>query len=304
MLGTVFQVSQSLSSPRNLPHLDRPPDIQAQEKWDTVDVPRLIRILAVSEKYVFPIHRDWALDILNNLATTDISAFIEKCGPWGNLGRMLELAQQCHRKGLVDCIEEAWLGCISALVDGQRRLDALNAALDVAERSNCLRSFHGWAYYNYLISTGVFSARSPDSTLNLLNSWDDTSYLDQSLSTFTQERRLRILNGFWSLSRLRLKLMRPPQLPDSPSCLYHTKTCLPAWKEWWKDLVSETFRNKNCFNDPGFIIRSAREKVASPILFHVGLEEYTIPCDAAIRSQVKVISDTFDNNLASHFMIP
>ncbi|KAF9440441.1 hypothetical protein P691DRAFT_780080 [Macrolepiota fuliginosa MF-IS2] len=281
----------------------RPPAIAAQLKLDTVDVSKLISVLAMSHKYDFPDLRTWCLDVLESHLVVSPASFIGKCGGWDNVGRVLELAQQCDRSTLMRSIEQEWLQRISGSSKAEQ-ISAFLGALDVAEFSGGLRDFHGRAYYTYLKATGIFDAHPLCTTITIDIGGAPSSYMNQDLDFLDAKRQLRIYKGFWSLSQLRLRLTQAPKLPDCPSCSNHTKTCIPAWQSRWNSILSEAEQQGRCLDDPGKLLGEVWNSLSRRPITIPHNNWSTIGCHRFIVEHLETMMRKFNGGIAEHFIVP
>ncbi|KAF9448703.1 hypothetical protein P691DRAFT_759666 [Macrolepiota fuliginosa MF-IS2] len=211
---------------------------------------------------------------------------------------MLDLAKKCGRQALADSIEQHWLKELF-ISSKKGQFSLLEDSLGVAETSEDLRHFHAQLYYTHLKATGAFDAGASNNiALDIANAG---ATMDQSLLAFNNSRRMRICNGFWSLSRLRLRLSIAPKLGDNALCSNHAHDCIPRWELWWRDVLDEAADLGQGLSDPGALIRRVQRNIAEPILGRSGA---VIPCDGLIRSQVKQMVRDYDSSLADRFIIP
>ncbi|KAF9448707.1 hypothetical protein P691DRAFT_668881 [Macrolepiota fuliginosa MF-IS2] len=274
----------------------RPSDILLQQDYNTVDVPKLIKIVAISHKYDFAAYQDWALGVLGAHCSAYPTSFFAKCGTWSNVCTIFRLASQCNQNALVQEMEQSWLRRTSNASKSEG-LTAFGYALDVAETSDSFRQFHGKLYYTYLQTTVMFCVRFQEG-VESTGILDTASHIDTSLSKFSEERRYRILSGFWSLSRLWRKLSQPPKLENShPPCTgNHTRDCVPKWQAWWKDALDEAMGQGRCENDPGKLIQAMQTRVRA--------EPLQLACASLVEKQIGLMKERFDDTLADHFLIP
>lgn len=283
-----------MGSPGHLLLHNRPNDIRVQQTWETADIARLVRVVAISHKYEFQVFRDWALDVLELHSTGHPDEFIPRCGEWKDVDRILNLCYQAQRGALGRGIEEEWLRRIHSATGDDLRT-TFEAALDTAESLPHLRKFHGKAYYQYLKAIGMFG-RQP---LPKIRIDDSTEYIELSPSSFNEQRRLRLHEGFWSLTRLRLKLSEAPKIGDNPSCPRHTTECVVTWDEWWKETLRSIGPSPN---DPGDFIREMERKLPTNGTRLTYLRN--VSCQDQIVGKARLMSHMFDETLANHFMIP
>ncbi|KAF5360345.1 hypothetical protein D9756_005082 [Leucocoprinus leucothites] len=267
-----------------------PPEILAQQYPDTVDISKMISIAALSLKYDFRTLMNWALDTLELLAKRP-GSFIAKVKLWSRVGRIYTLAKQCSRDLLLRRIEEDWLYRISV---GEPH--AFRNALIVAESFPEHRAFHGKAYYSHLKALKTFSSKAPETDIRFIH--EVTSVKNDHLQGLNDQQKTRIQRGFWSLSLIKIQLLRTPRLVDNPACVTHARGCVPTWREWWEDLHNEAECKEKPLEDPGEIIEAAAKKAIQP------LKSIQSPCDAFIRAQVQKMVEDFSGSLADYFMIP
>ncbi|KAF9443227.1 hypothetical protein P691DRAFT_738125 [Macrolepiota fuliginosa MF-IS2] len=283
----------------------RPPDIIAQQNPNTVDIPKLISVLAMSHKYDFPVFRSWSLDALQSLSVSSPTDFVRKCdgGKWDNVGRVLKLAQQCNRSTLVGCIQQGWLSHIS---DSSREsVTAFVQALGVAELSNDLRDFHGQAYYAYLKATSIFDVRSVGTIAALDMNSVPSSYVHQDLRSLSESRKMRLYMGFWSLSQFRIRLAQAPIFPDRPSCPNHARFCIPGWQDRWNTVIREAEQKGRCLNDPGKLLEEVHGSInGGGAVRSPGNRSQVVSCHGFIVEQFNSMKQNFDSRIADHFLIP
>ncbi|KAJ3552532.1 hypothetical protein NP233_g12861 [Leucocoprinus birnbaumii] len=239
---------------------------------------------------------DWALDMLEGFSEKAKAKgkFIDKVQDWDCVGKILVISKRSGRKTLAQRIEEDWLHHIL-----DREPYALTNALILAEGSPEFRVFHGKAYYYHLKANGVFNSRPLEKDVRLIH--EITVLEANRLQSLNDVQKLRILQGFWSLSLLKIELAKVPgpKLPDNPACATHARDCVQAWREWWEDLFDAAeYHNNKPLEDPGDIIEAASKKASKP------LKVPNPPCDASIRKEVQNMAETFWSGLADRFMIP
>ncbi|KAF5360933.1 hypothetical protein D9756_005076 [Leucocoprinus leucothites] len=282
-----------------------PQEILAQEDWETVDAAKLIAVVGISHKYEFTLLKDWALDVLEGHSAINPTGCISKIFNWDRVGRLLILAKRCKRKKLAVRLEADWLGRIS-----EKQGAALRAALDTAERCAELRIFHGKAYYTHLLVIDIFDSRTAkrdpidlDDERPCVDDIDEGSYTDETVSQLSEQQKLCIYRGFWSLSLLRSRLAQAPTLTDIPSCSAHVRMCIPIWQAWWRKVIDDAEQAGNPMNSPGEIMRMMQRRAAEPMHAYIG-KLIECPCDALIRAQARKMAVKFFSTLADRFLIP
>ncbi|KAF9451135.1 hypothetical protein P691DRAFT_757610 [Macrolepiota fuliginosa MF-IS2] len=274
----------------------RPKDIIAQQKWLTVDIPRLIRIISMTHKYEYEHFEDWSWETLDAHSTTNADQFIPRCGGWVHVQKLLILCYQSGRLPFAQRLENEWLNIIRTSDASESRI-AFDAALDAAEGSSYLRRFHGKAYYAYLKGIRIFQ-QGP--VMSIANS---DGYVDLGgPSTFNEPRRIHLCQGFWSLARLRSKLYTAPKIDDNPSCNKHTKECKRGWEAWWNEA------SKSASNDPGEFIQGMVSKLSgnSSMTYKNkdGARSAQVPCSNQLKEGVRQMAKIFDDSIPDHFLIP
>ncbi|EKM79528.1 hypothetical protein AGABI1DRAFT_128676 [Agaricus bisporus var. burnettii JB137-S8] len=279
----------------------RPLEVLQQQEANTIKVSELIRVVTISHKYEFAAYCEWAWKVLDTYYLAHPANFFDKCGSWPEVRRLFNLAIACEKKTFLDRMEQTWFHKISSSPLGGAI--AFKEALNVAEGSDLLREFHAKSYYVYLQSSGIFEAPSQGTTpinLDRVGSWQG---LDYSLVGLSDERKIRLLTGFWSLSRLRVRLSQPPKLMDNPSCQKHSSVCVPGWESWWKDVLNKAVG----VGDPGKLI----ELVSDASNQNIGPSRppnpvssiKCIPCNMLVRSTIGTLKKNFDDSLAKRFRI-
>ncbi|KAF9451136.1 hypothetical protein P691DRAFT_757611 [Macrolepiota fuliginosa MF-IS2] len=274
----------------------RPSDLFAQRTWGTVDINRLVRLIAISRKYEFEDFRDWSWNLLHKHITGNPGELLPRCG-WQHLERLLNLCYDCQQPQLAQHIEKEWIDRIQTSGVGAS-CAALEAALDTAERSSYLRHFHGRAYYAYLKAVGAFQ---PGPALKIGETMGQAGI---SLSSFNDQRKLRLVQGFWSLVQLRLRLIAAPEIDPNPSCSHHTGECAPGWNGWWKE-TTEGIKTPSC--DPSEFLQEIEKRLprsGSLFVSNRAARAIYVYCSATLRARVQQMSSTFLDNIADHFMIP
>ncbi|KAF5360937.1 hypothetical protein D9756_005072 [Leucocoprinus leucothites] len=158
----------------------------------------MISIVSLSQKYDFADLREWALDILEKHSIADAAKFISKFTAWESIKRLFILATQCRCCKLLHCLENDWLQNIAT-----GKVHALCYALDVAETYSELRSFHGKAYYAQLKGSNFFVLRSSNAGAIAAEEVGPLVDVGEVIPILNGERKLRLQQGFWSLSMLR-----------------------------------------------------------------------------------------------------
>ncbi|KAF5360693.1 hypothetical protein D9756_005119 [Leucocoprinus leucothites] len=282
----------------------RPSDIEVQQDSETADLARLARLAAISHKYEIEPFCDWSWKKSDDISTHVPGKLISRLGgSWKEIERLLNLSVQLQKVPLADRIEEEWLHEVQH-TDVIRSRQALEAALDAAERSPAHRRFHGRAYHAYIKSTGAHHALAP------IMSGDPGTYVNLTSSEFNGVRTSRLCRGFWSLSQLRLRLSVPPQLDDNPSCTNHTTQCVDAWNKWW----GEKLQVLAATQDPLDLIQKIQNSVASDHVICASSPRWNgrtwqnhsvaVPCSPRFVAQLKNMTKVFEDTLADHFMIP
>ncbi|KAF5360343.1 hypothetical protein D9756_005084 [Leucocoprinus leucothites] len=280
----------------------RAADILAEHVYATSNIPRLVRVTALSHKYNFTAIETWTFGVLSKHAKDYQIGLFAKYGEWAAVGRILNLAVKCHQDALARQIEKDWVSLITD-PSGTIWEEACVTALSVAENSLELREFHGKAYYTLLRATSIFATGS-QRTLGSENPVKTVSILDQPISiNLSRHRWQRLYTGYWSLSCLRVKLAHPPALGDSPPCSdNHVRDCVPAWQAWWKGILDDSARNGKHLNDPGELIQVMEKRITKPIQCQVTGTD--IPCNEHIRSQISSMREAFEKSLADRFLGP
>lgn len=258
----------------------------------------MISVVVMSHKYDFTVLREWALGVLDTYSATSSESIIKRWRQWSNVGRIFILANQCKKETLIECIERDWLKHIYD--SGSNDLTAFEQALDLAEHSHDLRVFHGKVYYTFLKAINIFNI---DAERNIapLDIKGVATYMDPFMLKLSHERKLRISQGFWSLSLLRLQLSQAPQLDDDPPCPDHTY-CESGWQTWWREVLNEMESRGRCPNNPGEIIEEVQRRIVDPIWSSDFSD--VVDCDELIRVQVVQMAQDFFDCLADRFMIP
>jgi hypothetical protein len=192
-------------------------------------------------------------------------------------------------------LEGDWVNQIRNSSDSTESRTVFEAALDTAEKSPYLRSFHGRAYYAYLQAIGAFSGRSIK-----MNDFDQASLIDhtRTFSMFKKPRSTRLREGFWSLSQLRSRLSEAPELgTPSQTCYRHTG-CPSQWRNWWMGtLVTMT----PITLDPGALL----SHMVSHTYSNYGSPSFPSGnCAGTIREALQGLQTKFNESLADHFMLP
>ncbi|KAF9443236.1 hypothetical protein P691DRAFT_679956 [Macrolepiota fuliginosa MF-IS2] len=242
----------------------RTPDVMAQQDLKSLNIPKLISLVAISHKYEFEVFYNWALHLLEDYSASFPGTLIPKYRRWVNVGRILNLAQQCGSQVLVRHIKREWLAHILNSSTKEESLGAFVEGLKIAESSDGLRRFHRKVYYVYLRATGIFEACLPNNTSALDIGSNPKSYADLSLSQLSDAQKLHMYQGFWSLLQFRIKLSYVPSVAPSHFCPNHTGECIPSWKVWWKGVLDKAERAGNCLSDPGKLL----EEVQSDLVVH------------------------------------
>lgn len=274
-----------------------------QYSWETVDITRLIRILAISQKYEIEHLRDWSCNVLDSHSAAHSGQLVPRCGSWRHVARLLSLSHQCQQLPLAQRIEEEWLKRIQTSDSSESRT-AFGAALDAAEGSSYLRGFHGKAYYAYLKAVGMFN-HGPAIGIE-----DSTGHVETTPSVFNEHRRMRLCQGFWSLARLRSRLAVAPRIDTIPCGDKHGTECMPAWDDWWKEKMGSI---NPLPHDPGELIQvmicqfpyghqalSFRQKYDT----WGNTRQVTIPCSVRIKGKLEEMITVLNDGLANHFVIP
>lgn len=254
----------------------------------------------IAHKYEFTAYCDWAWNALDSCCTGHPREFFRKCITWLAASRIFKLAIECGKKSLFEKLEQTWLDLISTSIE---RTKAFIAALVTVEGLDPFREFHAKCYYVYLTSSGAFAGQMHG--VIPIDLEKVGSQIDDSLASLNSERRMRLLTGFWSLSRLRVRLLLPPQLADNPSCTNHDRDCIRGWESWWNGVTSSAVG----IGEPKRLIEHISEKAKQNIGPWKEQSSYyspivAIPCHSVVQATIESVKRDFDTSLASRFMIP
>lgn len=261
----------------------------------------MILVTSMAQKYDFPSLRDWAFDAFETLARCGNKLFT-LCASWARVEKLFSLARICERKDLAMRIEQGWLNRITRSATGNI---CFISALDAAERGN-LRQFHGKAYYFYLKAIGKFNTPPTDggASTSITNI---ASFVEKEpVCKLSDERKLRLFQGFWSLMQLRYRLNNAPTLDPNPQCRVHASACQVGWESWWKAFLKEIEADGRRLNDPNDLFQELQQRIMlkpiRPPNNNIPVSE--VPCHALIKTQVCAMKKQFEDTLADHFMIP
>ncbi|KAJ3562923.1 hypothetical protein NP233_g9273 [Leucocoprinus birnbaumii] len=280
-----------------------PAEIVDQFTSTKADVPRMISLISVTHKYDMPGYRDWAFSAINKIAQA--GQIQPSCKSWENLQQLLDLSHKSKQFELASRIQFSW---IKSIEKSPKALRPFTSALRAAENSK-LRGFHAQIYYTYLRANGALSARALYDPAS--------SSIDKIVSHVTEHpsvdigdtHRLRLYQGFWSLTQLRHRLDTPPSLNGNAQCAVHATACQPSWEAWWKDFLAEAQQGgKQRIGDPGELLLKLQQIAMKKPIANITATSFgtlpPVPCQAQIQTQVCAMKKTFDENLAERFMIP
>ncbi|KAJ3566861.1 hypothetical protein NP233_g6733 [Leucocoprinus birnbaumii] len=276
-----------------------PKKIWAQRDLEGTDATNLVALAGITHKYDCTELRDWALDVLEGHSAKDPQKCVSKIAEWARLRRILVLATQCNRIKFARSLEDEWLRRIQGAENG-----ALVSALDAAESCAELRSFHGRAYHAYLKSCNFFDFRKTPKISDPITFDEIGGCTDEIFMTLSDQRKSRLMQGFWSLSVLRPRLSRPPKMEDNPTCSKHTNSCAEAWESWWNSgVIANVERKGKSLSDPGTMMEEILKKAKSVPQGGHWLPRGP-PCDASMRAQAEKLAERFFETLPDRFGIP
>ncbi|KAJ8084985.1 hypothetical protein PM082_003762 [Marasmius tenuissimus] len=167
-------------------------------------VVRYINLARIANKYSFRTTENWALHVLTVCQTN--SSVVP---PPPILTQLTEVAVLCNHEELHEAVEPMWADLLFA---GQT--EDIISAMTVADKLN-LRPLLGLAYYLMMLKGR--------------EEWDS--------STLTREQRIRLLSGYYNISRACEALpTTAPTLVHHSTCFINAK-CGEAWQALWTTMV-------------------------------------------------------------------
>lgn len=218
-----------------------------------MDMAQLLRVIVISHKYGFENLRAWSLNVVEQNFWPKSSEFVDSCGGWKNVERLLVICHDCQQYTLSGRIEQLWLDEIKKPDQHgtSEQLETFKAALDAAENHPFLRPFHGKAYYAYLQTCNVFNVTL--GTGHLLGQRGYVDHFPLASGGLNDQRSIRLSHGYFSLMRLRSKLSAPPALLISVGmCHEHPSSRDDVWQVGW------SFAHKQTELDPAKFLQLQR----------------------------------------------
>ena len=207
----------------------------------STDVPRLLKVCSVANKYHFTSTETWAVDMLFPQVTSDLTPDdhnIESCSS-SMMSRILEVARLCGHKELENTVVKKWK---FRLREGE--LDPLQAVRTAETHS--LQGLGGASYYTLLQCLDEklqYSSAQPNSENDLSDTGMGTEHttqvavLQRPNPDLTSHERRRLLSGHLSLTHLWDRLRsQPPKFQRADGCTYHQRGCLLTWATIWDEI--------------------------------------------------------------------
>ena len=277
----------------------RPAEIAQFSSLDA-DVPSLLTIAEMTNKYSFVSTSQWAIDTLNMLFRDGVVT-----NQWHPalcrsylFKRIIEVAVLCGHQDLCDFAVNNWIDRIL-----NRTANPL-IAMSVADRYNLVK-LQGISYYVALIESGPNFKL--DSVIFDCIEVGDSSPLHLSSDlhpqkpfTLTASQNARLLSGFFSLIHLweRLRL-NPPTFQRPDGCTYHAHGCLGTWQHTWRTVARSESVNKL---PPADVV--ARLKAMQDVLVADGDIAFSLTpvCRRAAMGSLKELIRKVQNDLAGYFV--
>ncbi|KAL1676926.1 hypothetical protein EV122DRAFT_266547 [Schizophyllum commune] len=203
-----------------------PTEIHSQATTD-IDLPRMLDIAEMANKYHFKAFEKWSMDMISKYSLRNRKTqqdYLSTSCPPEVLARILRLTVLCHRQTFQTQVERIWIARLSASDTA-----SFTHAIDVAD-SFGLRDFQGHAYYHQLLAMSTDA--TPDSG-GLATRFEHPSLHGVQLT--------RLLSGHWSLTMFWARFAEQgvvvPAASGCDTARHHPNVCVKAWEGRWAEAV-------------------------------------------------------------------
>ncbi|KAI0087741.1 hypothetical protein BDY19DRAFT_892468 [Irpex rosettiformis] len=266
----------------------------AQFSTSDADIPTLLTIAEMTNKYSFISTSKWAIDTLYALFKDGIVT-----NQWhptlcrsSLFKRIIEVSVLCGHQGLCDFAINNWVERIL-----NRTANPL-IAMPVADKYD-LAQLQGVSYYVALLESG------PNFELNVaefecMESGDSSHLPPQPPFALPAKQKARLLSGFFSLVNLWETLrINPPTFERPDGCTYHAHGCLGTWQHTWRTFARSEVVSKL---RPADVI--ARLKAMQDVLAADGDIAFALTpvCRRAAMGSLKELIRKVQDDLAVYFV--
>ena len=309
------------------PTPNRPQQLQAYTT-PAADVPRLLTIAEMTNKYHFATTEAWAADALYSVVSGRYGAPHPQHAPascpsaW--LRRLLELALLCGHAPLREHVVDRW---VERIRRGELRPVH---ALEIADRAG-IRRLQGCAYYHQLLEMGDgfdpgviedgleyarCSSRLGDTATALAANGHITAHANVNVNAHSTNdgnttkrgtpavlspaQKRRLLSGHWSLTRLWTSIRtQPPAFPRTDGCTYHQHGCLRTWASVW----AEVGKTEATLRAPGADVLERLRAMEAQLGGHADLSCALTPqCKRMAMRAVRALVEDVREGLADRFV--
>lgn len=264
-------------------------------------VDTLCAIACITNKYHFTSTETWAINtIYDRLAGTD--KVFEPNISWtsARMGRVLEAARLCGHSDLENAIVFLWKKRLT-----QEEVSP-GPALAIADKYG-IRSLVGAAYYTQLMQMRPGFVTIEEEKCRTAKVEGDVTTevigegLDEDFVQLSAEQRIRLLSGYWSLTRLwKYELSRrAPNFAKPDGCTYHQHGCLSTWTMGWID----TAVSPAMFDYPPADVIGRLQRMESVLSGDPSLQTALTPqCLRRAMAAVKATIEKVRDSLPDHFV--
>ncbi|KAF8651962.1 hypothetical protein AX16_004605 [Volvariella volvacea WC 439] len=257
-------------------------EIGAQYDPKRVDIPKIVSLVRIYDKYEFSGANKWTIDILEtHLNPQSTCTFTDSCSA-DDLAFVLERSVDGQAKRMEEFIVSRWLCRIK-----KGELDTAHA-LNVAERLD-LRNFQGMLYHLQVarLSPRAQSAYTPN-TSTVFNVREELSK-----SSFTLDQQIKLINGICSLTLSWfdiLKSMTPSNNHHRIGIYIRTNNC-KEWELSVKKSISSIDFTLDCLGNIDRMLE-ALDKFGPSCAY----------CQAGAKDQLKDAKTRIEASLPDHFL--
>ncbi|PCH40238.1 hypothetical protein WOLCODRAFT_136741 [Wolfiporia cocos MD-104 SS10] len=223
--------------------LRAPPYEVAAYNTASADIPKLLSIALITNKYHFEKTTEWAIDAVYSVVTGEYGD-PAPCGDLSKLSsatlaRIAAVALACGHTRLVYYVVQRWADRIQA-----RELSPRPAMAFADEHG--LSTLRGVAYYVQLMDCGLeigqtttpsyLDPASPPSATPSGSTCGAEDTEDDAHMPLTPKQHLRLLSGYRRLTMLWHRLQHaPPKFAQPGPCTYHVQGCVSTFEAVWSE---------------------------------------------------------------------
>lgn len=213
--------------------------------------------------------------------------------PSTRVARVFEVARLCGHASLETAVLTRWT---TLIMESQ---ESPGPAIEVADKYE-LRSLTGAAYYSQLLSMQN-GFRTADEKILLRAEETEQKISSESarlMFVLTAQQKMRLICGYWSLTRIWERLAQSPIKFDDHGCTtpdIHVQTCVYRWNRAWKDSARSDAILKHRNVDVLNRLKSLRDQLKK---YGLSMSPY---CQQQALSTIDGMIERMRNNLADHF---